>query len=193
MKGTSLGTRRKKFLRINAIATAALGALGVLASGCAEKRAHAIPWATAVQVRPVLRATTASQTTEAADLAPDLRMDLPPPPSELAGHRPTPTRPRMSTANTEDAGERTPQLAPQISPQQLAVTQQQTNESLNIAEYNLQLARGHTLNALQADLVSKIGGFVAEARKAAAENNWMQAQNLAKKAQVLSEELAGQL
>jgi hypothetical protein len=193
MKGTSLGTRRKKFLRINGVVPVALGAMAVLASGCAEKRAHAIPWATAVQVRPVWRATTASQTSEAADLAPDLRMDLPPPPSQLAGHRPNPTRPRVPTTNIEDVGERTPQLAPQLSPQQLTITQQQTNESLNIAEYNLQLARGHKLNALQADLVSKISGFVAEARKAAAENNWMQAQNLAKKAQVLSEELAGQL
>lgn len=193
MKGTFLGTGKKKLLRVNAAIPVALGAMAVLASGCAEKKAHVIPWATAIQVRPVATAAGTNQTSQVADLAPDLKMDFPPPPSELAGHRPGPSRPRVPASNAEDAGQPTPLLAPQLSPQQLALTQQETNESLNIAERNLQSARGHRLNAFQTDLVSKISGFISEARKAAAESDWTQARNLAKKAQVLSEELAAQL
>jgi hypothetical protein len=45
---------------------------------------------------------------------------------------------------------------------------------------------------MQSDLVSKIVSFSDEARKAASEGDWTRARNLAKKAEVLSEELAAQ-
>jgi hypothetical protein len=84
-------------------------------------------------------------------------------------------------------------LAPPITPQESAVAQQQTNQSLGIAEKNLALARGKNLNAVQSDLVSKIRGFIKDAREAAQSADWSRARSLAKKAQVLSEELAGSL
>ena len=49
--------------------------------------------------------------------------------------------------------------------------------------------RGKRLNASQTDLVSKIKGFLKDAREAAQAGDWARARNLAKKAQVLSEEL----
>jgi len=76
-------------------------------------------------------------------------------------------------------------IAPELTPQESAVAQQQTNQSLGIAEKNL--------NAAQADLVSKIRGFIKDAREAAQITDWSRARGLAKKAQVLSEELTGSL
>ena len=84
-------------------------------------------------------------------------------------------------------------IAPQLSPQESAVAQQQTTQSLSIAEKNLASARGKTMDATQSDLVSKIRGFIKDAREAAQIADWSRARSLAKKAQVLSEELAGSL
>jgi hypothetical protein len=49
------------------------------------------------------------------------------------------------------------------------------------------------LSAAQRDLVSKIRGFIKDAREAAQITDWSRARSLAKKAQVLSEELASSL
>jgi hypothetical protein len=73
------------------------------------------------------------------------------------------------------------------------VAEQQANQSLRVAENNLQSARGKNLNATQMDLVSKIRGFIKDAREAAKITDWSRARSLAKKAQVLSEELADSL
>ena len=86
-----------------------------------------------------------------------------------------------------------PLIAPQLTPQESAVAQQQTNQSLGIAEKNLASASGKKLNAAQADLVSKIRGFIKDAREAAQVADWSRARSLANKAQVLSEELVGSL
>jgi hypothetical protein len=73
------------------------------------------------------------------------------------------------------------------------MAQQQTSESLGIAEHNLQRANSRTLNSVQSDLVAKVSSFVAQSRQAAGERDWIRASNLAKKAEVLSEELANSL
>jgi hypothetical protein len=86
-----------------------------------------------------------------------------------------------------------PMIAPQLTPAETTVAQQQTNQSLGSAEKNLAAANSKKLNATQADLVSKIKGFVKDAREAAQIGDWSRARSLAKKAQVLSEELAGAL
>jgi hypothetical protein len=49
------------------------------------------------------------------------------------------------------------------------------------------------LNATQSDLASKVRGFLKDAREAAQIGDWSHARSLAKKAQVLSEELASSL
>ncbi|HUI75631.1 MAG TPA: hypothetical protein VLX32_11825 [Candidatus Acidoferrum sp.] len=160
-------------------------------SGCAEKRSRAFPWATAIQVRPVL----ASNIPIAAlpqDLAPDLRLELPAPPTPLEGPRSEPPRPHTISPATDsdlNRSNRTPLLVPQFTPQELAEAQQETSESLSIAERNLLTVRGRALSALQSDIVSKVSSFIAQSREAAGERDWTRASNLAKKAELLSQEL----
>jgi len=57
----------------------------------------------------------------------------------------------------------------------------------------LTAARGRKLSPTQSDIVSKINSFVAEAREASGAGDWARARNLAKKAQILSEDLVASL
>lgn len=182
-------------LSIRSVFPVAVAAGTMLAAGCAEKRAHAIPWAVAVQVRPLPPEPRSESGDGEQTSAPDLRVELPPPPSELVGRRFGPARPRVEASNADSGQGRVqgPVLAPQLPPQELARAKQQTNESLSIVERNLQAAKGRQLDSVRSDLVSKITGFAEEARQAANEGDWTRALNLAKKAQVLSQELAGTL
>jgi hypothetical protein len=84
-------------------------------------------------------------------------------------------------------------LAPQLSEQEIASAQQQMNDSIMVAQRNLASAKGHRLSATQTDLASKVNSFLDESKAAVKEGDWTRARNLAKKAQVLSEELAGSL
>jgi len=162
------------------------------------RKRPAIPWATAVQVKPVTQPHTAEISSVPDDLLPELQLELPPFPGYLNAVRTAPPRPRVNaspSAATGTDGEKleAPMIAPQLTPQESAVAQQQTNQSLVIAEKNLESARGKNLNAAQADLVSKIRGFIKDAREAAQITDWSRARSMAKKAQVLSEELSGSL
>lgn len=166
-------------------------------SGCAIRRKPAIPWATEVQVRPVLQARTG--TADDVDLvAPEFNIDLEPLASLLVPVRTAPPRPHVAPAPSPTPAARAaedkppaPTIAPQLSQAEFAAAQQETNESLDIAEKNLAAAatRGKTPNAAQSDLISKIKSFLKDAREAARAGDWVLARNLAKKAQVLSEEL----
>jgi hypothetical protein len=162
------------------------------------RKRQSIPWATAVQVRPVTQQGTVAASNVPDDPLPELRLELPPFPSHLITIRSAPPRPRASTAPSATTGNdaeklEPPMIAPQLSPQESAAAQQQTNQSLSIAEKNLESARGKNLNAAQSDLVSKIRGFIKDAREAAQIADWSRARSLAKKAQVLSEGLADSL
>ena len=84
-------------------------------------------------------------------------------------------------------------IAPQLSPQETVEAKQETSQSLSSAEKNLTRTSSKRLNAAQADLFSKIKGFQKDAREAAQAGDWSHARSLAKKAQVLSEELASSL
>lgn len=167
-------------------------------SACAIRRKPAIPWATEVQVRPVLQARTG--TADDVDLvAPEFNIDLEPLAALLVPVRTAPPRPHVAptpspTPPASAAEEGKPPaltIAPQLSKAEFAAAQQETNESLDIAEKNLAAAatRGKTPNAAQSDLISKIKSFLKDAREAARAGDWVLARNLAKKAQVLSEEL----
>jgi hypothetical protein len=82
---------------------------------------------------------------------------------------------------------------PELTAEEAKAAKQQTGQSLGIAERNLEATRGRNLNAAQTDLASKVRSFVSEARDAARVSDWVRARDLAKKAQVLSEELAKSL
>jgi hypothetical protein len=67
------------------------------------------------------------------------------------------------------------------------------NESLGIAQRNLVTAKGHQLSTTQSDLASKVNLFLEETKAAVKDGDWARARNLARKAQLLSEELASSL
>jgi len=164
-------------------------------SGCLLRRRPAIPWATAVEVHPVLQARAANA--DAPDLeAPEFNIDWEALAAALVPVRMAPPRPHVAPAPAATPGApvaeakpRAATIAPQLSSAEFAAAQQEANDSLDIAERNLAAARGKTLNAAQSDLVSKIKGFLKDAHEATRMGDWVLARNLAKKAQVLSEEL----
>jgi hypothetical protein len=162
------------------------------------RKRPAIPWATAVQVRPAPQPTIASASDVTEDPVPELRYELPLIPFHMVSVRsvPPPPRPHVSAPNsagTDTEKLEAPMIAPQLTPAETTLARQQTNQSLSIAEKNLAAASGKRLNAAQSDLVSKIRGFLKDAREAVQIADWSRARSLAKKAQVLSEELAGSL
>lgn len=174
-----------------------LGSAAILASGCAARKNPTIPWNTAVLVRPI-----APQRPSPAEVdevpVPDIGMELPPPPTPLATRTPPPpTRPH-SASPTANSGARTekpdtPQIVPELSTQESASLQRETNQSLAAAERNLAATSGKSLSATQSDLASKVRSFISDARESGRAGDWARARDLAKKAQVLSEELIGSL
>jgi hypothetical protein len=160
------------------------------------KKRPGIPWDTAVQVKPIAQPQKPEGASASEDSGPELQVELPPFPGYLIPVRTAPARPRVSappSANSGSEKSEAPLIAPQLTPQESAAAQQQTNLSLGIAEKNLQSVHGKNLNAAQSDLVSKIRGFIKDTREAVQIADWSRARSLAKKAQVLSEELRGSL
>src|SRR5205814_1898823 len=159
-------------------------------SGCAERKVHAFPWATAIVVRPN-PPVAHDDLSEADDPAPDFRIEPPSTNGKILGARPVPPRPRLnSPTQTEAVDAVSPTgLVPELSPQDTAAAKQQIADSIAIAERNLVAARGRKLLPAQSDIVSKINGFMMEAREASREGDWARARNLAKKAKMLAEDL----
>jgi hypothetical protein len=174
-----------------------LGFSAILLSGCAARKKPSIPWSTAVLARPILpQHPLPTQGIEVPP--PDLGLEVPPPPAPLATRTPSaPSRPRSFAppANpSAPAGKpTTPQIIPELSTQESASLQRETDQSLTAAERNLAATAGKSLNATQSDLASKVRSFISDARDAGRAGDWVRARDLAKKAQVLSEELAESL
>jgi hypothetical protein len=175
--------------------TAFLLATIAILGGCAERKAHAIPWATAVMVRPNPPMARAANTPDGGDATPDIRVEPPSNAVRIFGGRPLPPRPKGgSPSGSENSnGTKEQLLVPELSPQETAVAKEQVAESILVVERNLAAARKKNLTAAQADTVSKINGFVSEAREAEGEGDWARARNLAKKAQILSQDLVASL
>jgi outer membrane murein-binding lipoprotein Lpp len=178
---------------------AALATVTLFSTGCVEKQPRAYPWATAIHVRPRMPIPAPGYTPSplADESAPDLPWDFSAPPAIPVGTR-QPARPR--TASTQPAPEAAgpvktdaPLLAPQLSEPEIAAAQQQMNDSIATSQRNLSAAKSRRLNAAQTDLASKVNSFMEDSKAAAKDGDWTRAKNLAKKAQVLSEELAGSL
>jgi len=107
-----------------------------------------------------------------------------------------PARPRVASpqpAAVEASKPQTPFVAPQLSAEESSTAQQETAASLAAAEKGLAATQGKNLNAAQSDMVSKITGFMGDARGAGATGDWTSARTLARKAQLLAEELAQSL
>jgi hypothetical protein len=171
------------------------GAAAILVSGCAARKKPTIPWSTAVLVRPVVPQLSAAPG-DLEDPVPELKLEIPPPPPPLST-RPVPARPRriVPATNQNVAPEKTdnPQIVPELTTQESSALQREANQSLNTAERNLAATTRKSLNAAQSDLASKVRSFISDAREAGRTGDWERARDLAKKAQVLSEELAASL
>jgi hypothetical protein len=170
------------------------GCAALLASGCSMRKRPAIPWATAIQVKPAVPARAAGLKDVPEDQIPDLHIEIANFPSRLLTSHSAPPRPRInapanSGGGSDEEASGAPRIVPQLTAEETASAQQQTNQSLNIAEKNLESARGKQLSAAQVDLVSKIKGFLKDAREAAQGADWTRARSLSKKAEVLSQEL----
>jgi hypothetical protein len=171
-----------------------LGCSVILSSGCSVKRRPSIPWNAAVLVRPKYPPHPVTSLDPSEDPVPDLQLEVPSFPLRLISTK-SPARPHIpapaTAGGTETEKMEAPLIAPQLSPRETVAAHVQTDESLNVAEKNLTAMHGKNLNAAQLDLVSKIQGFIKDAREAARLLDWMRARSLSKKAQLLSEELVG--
>jgi hypothetical protein len=170
----------------------------LLASGCAGRqvKATAFPWSTLAYAHPLATIGAPPQIGENEDPLAGVTLEVQPPPSALVIAR-VPPRPRLPASNSSqnDAANKPGvlQIAPQLTAAEASAAQQQTSQSLSIAERNIGAADGKALNAMQQDLASKVRSFMAEAREAATGGDWTRAKNAAKKAEVLSQELASSL
>src|SRR5262249_33283276 len=199
-----IAARSLKMITLGTLTARPVSAL-VLVSGCAlflagcphrQLNAKPFPWSTCAYSRPVAPAVIAEEA-DATDLLAEGSLDVTPPPSPLVLARAVPPRPRVlsNPAASSEGSNRpeVPQIAQQLTPAEANAAQQPTNQSVSAAKRNLGSTEGKTLNATQQDLASKVRSFLAEARDAAQTGDWTRARNAAKKAEVLSQELARSL
>jgi len=161
-------------------------------SGCAERRRPAFAWSTAALVKPIIPAHSAAGSRDLEEPVLDWQLEIPPPLPRTV--RSGPARPRVpagqQAGNDSAEGAEQPLIAPQLTAAEIAAAKSETQQSLGVAEHNLAIAHGRKLNAAQSDLASKVRGFLDDAREAVHNGDWTHAQSLAKKAEVLSHELA---
>jgi hypothetical protein len=114
-------------------------------------------------------------------------------PARLAPPRSGPARPHVAAAAPVEAAPveqpEGPVIVPDLTPEELSAAQTETQHSLDMADASLAQLQGKKLSAAQADVESKIRGFIESAHDAMKNSDWQRAKNLAKKAEVLSREL----
>jgi hypothetical protein len=129
------------------------------------------------------------QQAPAAAEPPDVKTPAQPVPAVAEQPRPRPPVEAEAAAPKPEPEPEPLQIAPQLSAKAQAAAVRTTTDDIRVAERNLQVAYGRQLNASQSDLVGKVAGFLAQAHEAIRTGDWVRAQNLAQKAQVLSVEL----
>ena len=172
-----------------------LGLTVVAGAGCRRNIVRAEPPSVAsppaIEPLPAPQApVTVAESTPAPEPEPGAS---PPPPENISPDslppRPRPAVPAEAEAPKPKPDQPPPEIAPQLSPRQQAEATRSTTNDIRVAERNLQMASGKQLKASQKDLVDKIQGFLSQAHEAIRVDDWVRAQNLAHKAQVLSVEL----
>jgi outer membrane biosynthesis protein TonB len=161
-------------------------------SGCRRNIVRAAPpsVATPPDAEPFPQPTVTPQQSPVASAEPP-EVKTPTQPVPAVAEQPRP-RPPVETEAAAPKAEPEPepiQIAPQLSAKAQAAAVRTTTDDIRVAEKNLQVAYGRQLNASQNDLVGKIAGFLSQAHEAIRAGDWVRAQNLAQKAQVLSVEL----
>ena len=163
----------------------------MVCGGCLVKKRPAAHFENLVLAHPVIPPLT---TENELGEAPDLGLEPAAMPVRLGAPRNPPTKPKVAASPTTEpatAGKPSePSIVPELSTGELEAAKADTQASLDAAQRNLAATRGKALNAAQADLASKIHGFMEAAREAMRNSDWQRATNMAKKAEVLSRELA---
>jgi hypothetical protein len=128
---------------------------------------------------------------------PDVPAEMLYQPPEIGAERLQPPKPHVATPEPTESSRGgkhvEPTIAPEVDTEELTQAKAETQRNLDVAERNLLLAQGKTLNPTQADLASKVRGFADNAREAIRSGDWVRAKNLSTKAQLLSEQLAASL
>jgi hypothetical protein len=181
-------------MRFNSrLPVALLCVCSIMTAGCLTKKPPAGHLAAIHLSAPVVPNANAEQL---AAEPPDIPIE----PAEfprLVSGRNVPPRPRVAPnpapepAHPEKSKE--PIIAPEVTNEEMIAARNESQQSLDIADHNLSLAAGKSLNATQQDLVSKVHGFSDTAREAMKLGDWARAKTLAKKAEVLSVQLVSSL
>ena len=169
-------------------------ACALTAAGCSSRKPAASHLA-AIRLRaPIVPAVNPGQL--GAD-PPEVAADDSPLFPQLVFGRNAPPRPRVPPAPVPEPSRpeksKEPIILPEVSTEEMIAAKNESQQSLDIAEHNLSLASGKSLNTMQQDLVSKVRGFSDNAREAIKSGDWARAKNLSKKAEVLSAQLASSL
>jgi len=80
-------------------------------------------------------------------------------------------------------------IGPDVSSDQAARDRQSTNQSLDTTEKDLKRLDGRALNSDEQAVLTQIRAYISQSRKALTEGDYERASNLAKKAQVLTDDL----
>lgn len=80
-------------------------------------------------------------------------------------------------------------IGPDVSSAEAARDRQSTNQSLDATEKDLKRLDGRTLSSDEQAMVTQIRAYISQSRKAITEGDYERASNLAKKAQLLTDEL----
>jgi len=158
--------------------------------GCVTKKRPTFHYAAVALAHPVV--PVAAVANLPPEPPPDIPLELVSPAGLAWPRRAVPRPHAVSQAPPETATEEKeadPLIAPELSPAQLAAARSDTLRSLEATSANLARVQGKSLNPAQNDLTSKIRGFMDSAHEAMQSGDWQRAENLAKKAEVLSQEL----
>ena len=174
------------------IGIALLCVSAALLSGCRRNIVRATPPSVTVppQTEPFPQPTVVNPQPQPEPTAPpDVTPPAQPVPTVAGQPRPRPPVEAEAAKPKPEPEPQPPQIAPQLSAKDQANAVRTTTDDIRVAERNLQTAYGRQLNASQDDLVEKVAGFLSQAHEAIRAGDWVRAQNLARKAQVLSSEL----
>ena len=166
----------------------------VWSSGCFTRRPAAPQLGQVTLAHPLVPMATANAEMEGP---PEISFEEPPLPPPLAALPSGPAKPRVAPAPTSEPAvvekKPAPVLAPELSLEEVVTSKVEANKSMIVAQRNLDAALGKPLNSAQADLASKVRGFMDAAREAMKNSDWERAAAVAKKAEVLSEQLVSGL
>lgn len=112
-------------------------------------------------------------------------LTIPAPRAPAPRRLPTATEPEAEPTKPES-----PQISPQLSPEERARAQNATEGDVRVAQQNLDAAASRRLNDMQQDLAEKVRSFLKQTQEAISAADWVRARNLANKARLLSIELA---